>query len=190
MSPEAIEADPVAYVCQVLADFGAEQYGREAVTQMTHALQCAELAQQQDGRPEIVASALLHDIGHMIDAEGRYASDENAEQDHHHEDRAALFLGRYFGPMVTEPIRLHVAAKRYLVATDPAYRDTLSAASEHSLRMQGGPMSRGEVAAFEKNPHAREAVKLRLWDDEAKRSDHAAPPLGHFEPILRRALAV
>ena len=173
---------------QILREFGAEQYGREAVTQMQHALQCAELAELEDGRPALIAAALLHDIGHMVDAEGRCASDEHAEVDRHHEDKAALFLSRTFGPEVTEPIRLHVPAKRYLVATDAAYFATLSPASVHSLEMQGGPMRADEVAAFDRLPHAAAAVKLRAWDDRAKNPEHVTPDLAHFRPALDACL--
>ncbi len=73
-----------------------------------------------------------------------------------------------FGPEVYEPVHLHVAAKRYLCATDPAYFTRLSPASVQSLQLQGGPMSADEIAAFESNPYFREAVRLRHWDDKAK----------------------
>jgi phosphonate degradation associated HDIG domain protein len=182
-------ADPIDALFRILSDWGAVQYGDEAVTQLQHALQCAELAETEDGRSHLVAAALLHDIGHMVDAEGRYASDAHAETDAHHEDKAALFLSRVFGPEVTEPIRLHVPAKRYLVATDPAYAAGLSEASVHSLQLQGGPMAPDEVAAFEQGPYGSTAVLLRRWDDRGKDPAHRTPPLAHYRPALEAAMA-
>jgi phosphonate degradation associated HDIG domain protein len=189
MTDPATADEPIDTLLGILSDWGAVQYGDEAVTQLQHALQCAELAEVEDGRPHLIAAALLHDIGHMVDAEGRYASDEHAETDRHHEDKAALFLSRVFGPEVTEPIRLHVPAKRYLVATDQAYADTLSAASVHSLQLQGGPMTADEVAAFEQGPYWDTAVLLRRWDDRGKNPAHRTPPLQHYRPALEAAMA-
>jgi [1-hydroxy-2-(trimethylamino)ethyl]phosphonate dioxygenase len=92
-----------------------------------------------------------------------------------------------FPPLVTEPIRLHVAAKRYLCTVDPPYFNTLSQPSIVSLNLQGGPMTAAEVVQFEQHPCYEAAVRLRHWDDEAKIPSHATPPLGHFEKYLREA---
>ncbi|MBU6269370.1 MAG: phosphohydrolase, partial [Sphingomonadales bacterium] len=94
----------------------------------------------------------------------------------------------YFGPAVTEPVRLHVAAKRYLCAIDPGYRERLSAASELSLQLQGGPFDATQTAAFERHPHFADALRLRRFDDAAKRADWAVPPLEAYRPLLRRLL--
>ena len=101
---------------------------------------------------------------------------------------AARYLSRWFGPEVTEPIRLHVPAKRYLVATDPAYGTLLSPESARSLELQGGAMDAGEAEAFRRQPYAAEAVALRRWDDLAKAPDAATPPLQHFRSAVEACL--
>jgi gamma-butyrobetaine dioxygenase len=113
-----------------------------------------------------VLASLLHDVGHLVEAIG----DDIAgwTTDAHHEDAGSRWLGRNFGPAVCEPVRLHVAAKRYLCAVDPAYARRLSSASVITLSLQGGPMSPDEVLAFEREPHAADAVRLRGFDDHGK----------------------
>lgn len=153
---------------------------REDVTALEHALQCAQLAEWAHADDSLVAAALLHDLGHLIEAERRLADGDNL-----HEMRALPLLAQAFGPAVTEPVRLHVQAKRYLVATDARYLATLSPASVHSLHLQGGPMGRDEVPLFEDRPYAAEAVTLRRWDELAKRPRKRTPPLSHYLDLLR-----
>jgi phosphonate degradation associated HDIG domain protein len=166
----------------ILERLGERQYDREAVSQLEHALQSATLAERDGAGPTQVTAALLHDLGHLVDDRGAPASD--ADADMRHEERAARYLARWFGSEVIEPIRLHVAAKRFLVATDPAYRETLSPASVHSLELQGGAMSSEEAGAFARKPYAAEAVALRRWDDLAKVPGAVTPPLEHFRPTV------
>ncbi|MET0333582.1 MAG: HD domain-containing protein [Rhizobacter sp.] len=151
---------------------------RESVTALAHALQCAQLAEWAHADDTLVAAALLHDIGHFI------TPVEGDTQDDSHELLARPALAHLFGPEVLEPIRLHVAAKRYLVVTDSAYFDSLSPASVHSLSLQGGPMDAEELARFEATPHAMQAVQLRRWDDLAKTPGLATPPLGYYLALL------
>lgn len=151
---------------------------REPVSALAHALQCAQLAEWAHADESLVAAAFLHDIGHFVAAEVDDATDDR------HEDIALPLLAARFGPEVLEPIRLHVAAKRWLVATDPAYLATLSPASVHSLALQGGPMDEDEVARFEAMPHAMEAVQLRRWDDLAKTPGLVTPPVGYYLALL------
>lgn len=160
---------------------GAQHYG-EAITQYAHAVQCARLAQEDRCAPELVAAALLHDVGQFIDDAGNAA--EASATDGRHEETGAAFLSGYFGPAVTEPVRLHVAAKRYLCAVDPDYRAGLSAASELSLQLQGGPMSPSEAEDFERDPHFADALRLRRIDDAGKRPDWAVPPLDAYRDLL------
>ena len=149
----------------------------EPVSALEHALQCARLAESAGATPALVAAALLHDIGHFV-------TDVPAGLDDAHELRALPLLRDAFDGDVTEPIRLHVDAKRYLVATDPGYLAGLSPASVHSLAMQGGAMTAAEVADFERRPHAADGVALRRWDDLAKRPGRSTPPLGWYLGIL------
>src|SRR6185503_18556483 len=99
--------------------------------------------------------------------------------DTQHEEVAHAFLSEHFGPEIAEPIRMHVAAKRYLCATDPSYLGELSPASILSLELQGGPYSPGEVAEFERSPFAEDAVRLRRWDDVGKVAGLETPDLEH-----------
>jgi predicted HD phosphohydrolase len=153
----------------------------EAVSALEHALQCAQLAEWAGSAPSLVAAALLHDIGHFADDEVVSLGDT---VDDEHELRALPLLAQGFGAAVLEPIRLHVAAKRYLVADEPAYRATLSPASLHSLMLQGGPMGPVEAAAFAALPFAFDAVALRRWDDLAKTPGRPTPPLSYYLALL------
>lgn len=171
----------IDHVFAPILKFGALQYG-EAITQYAHAVQCARLAQEQGLGPELIAAALLHDVGQFIDDAGNAAEIEGV--DGLHEETGAAFLRAYFPPAVTEPVRLHVAAKRYLCAVEAGYRADLSKASELSLQLQGGPMDAGEVAAFEGDPHFTQAIQLRRIDDAGKRPAWAVPPLESYRALL------
>jgi gamma-butyrobetaine dioxygenase len=165
---------------------GAQDYLGEPVTVSVHLRQTGELAQRAGASHALVAAALLHDVGHLVGAvTGRELM---AGTENRHGESGADWLGQWFGPEVTEPVRLHVAAKRYLCGTDPAYYDRLSEASKYTLTLQGGPMSVDEAAAFEALPHAADAVRLRRWDDLAKDAAHEPPPFEHFLPVLRDCL--
>ena len=157
---------------------GTADYLGEDVTQAQHMLQAAALAETAGASPELVIATLLHDVGHFTGP--LTGADLMGGTDNRHSHVAADWLARWFGPAVTEPIRLHVAAKRYLCAVDPAYLRVLSAASAYTLEVQGGPMSDQEVAAFEAEPYAADAVRLRRWDDAAKDPGLTVPPFDHY----------
>lgn len=167
---------------QMIARKGADLYGGEQVTQEQHALQCAQLAENEGATPHLVLAALLHDIGHLHEDDFEQAS--SGEVDQYHEELGEKVLNGWFGPDVTEPVRLHVAAKRYLCAVEAAYFDTLSDASVHSLKLQGGPMSSEEQADFESNPFYQDAVRLRRWDDRGKDPDMQTADLDHFLALV------
>lgn len=165
---------------------GHESYG-ESVSQIEHALQCGLLAEEEGAAPELVTAAVLHDAGHLLHRDSRGSHDRQV--DDRHEAIAARFLGRLFGPEVVEPVRLHVAAKRWFCLREPGYRETLSAASQISLRLQGGPMTEAEACRFEAEPHARAALRLRRWDEAAKRPGWNTPSLAHYRAVALRCLA-
>ncbi|WP_420996770.1 phosphonate degradation HD-domain oxygenase [Cupriavidus sp. 30B13] len=160
---------------------GANYYGGEAITQTEHALQSAYLSEQAGDPEPLVVASLLHDLGHLVMA-------EDSTTDMRHQEVGADLLAVGFGPAVTEPIRLHVAAKRYLCATEPGYQDALSPASQHSLALQGGPFDAAQAQAFLAQPHGAEAVRLRRYDDLAKVVGLVTPPLEHYLPIVERCL--
>ncbi|MCU1397334.1 MAG: phosphonate degradation operons associated domain protein [Acidimicrobiales bacterium] len=167
------------------------QYLGEGVTMIQHQLQAGALASAA-GLPEaLVVAALLHDVGHMVGhlvGEDDAASALAADVDAQHDVAGARWLGQWFGPAITEPVRLHVAAKRYLVSTEPGYAALLSDPSVHTLRLQGGPMSPAEVAAFDALEHGRDAVRLRRLDERAKDADREAPRIQTHRDLIRRVL--
>ncbi|HMG39872.1 MAG TPA: hypothetical protein VK611_01025 [Acidimicrobiales bacterium] len=156
--------------------WGGERYD-EAVAQLDHALQTAASAVSAGAAHAVVAAALLHDVGHLLELRGDAASP--------HEEVGPAFLSALFPEAVTAPIGLHVAAKRYLCAVEPSYAAGLSAGSVRSLRRQGGPMSGDEVTAFEAVAGWRDAVALRRWDDAGKVDGAAVPGLSDYELLLR-----
>ncbi len=169
-------------IAALIARFGTHSYGEE-VTQIGHIEQCAQLAIEAGENDAMIVAALLHDIGHFIDDAGNMA--KALGQDARHQELGAAFLARWFGPEVTEPVRLHVAAKRYLCAVEPGYTQGLSSASKLSLSLQGGAMSADEIAVFKTRPWFAQAVRLRRYDDEGKRIDWAVPDLAsHHDRIV------
>ena len=154
------------------------RYGLSDVNQLEHALQSAALAEAQGGDANLIVAALLHDVGHMIHDLGDDPA--RAGIDDTHEDLAAAWLKPHFGAAVTEPVRLHVPAKRYLCAAEPDYFGKLSEDSVRSLALQGGLMSPAEMKDFEALPHWKEAVQLRRIDDTAKDPEARTPPFTHY----------
>jgi phosphonate degradation associated HDIG domain protein len=178
-----MSTDPLVPIFDAFATHGAEAYG-EDVSQLDHALQCAALAQAEGAPEPLVAAALLHDVGHLFEDRGHAA--DRLGRDGRHETHGARALRRWFGPEVIGPIALHVLAKRYLCATDPAYQADLSPASQRSLSLQGGPFTVAQCARFARTRFAEDAVRLRRWDDTGKTPGLAVPPLDHYRPLLAR----
>ncbi len=158
--------------------YGGEMYGGEAVTQLAHALQSAALAEADGADEALIAAALLHDVGHLVDKHAAGAAASGI--DRQHEDIGSGYLSRWFKPEVTEPIRRHVAAKRCLVTTERGYFETLSEASVLSLKVQGGPFTHDEARSFLALPGATDALRLRKWDDLAKVPDLKTPDLTYY----------
>jgi phosphonate degradation associated HDIG domain protein len=178
--------DVIEKIEELFKNKGGSLYGGEAVTQEQHALQAAQLAEESGASPSIIAAALLHDVGHLLHNLPDDAPDEGV--DDVHEALGYRFLHRWFGPEVSEPVRMHVDAKRYLCAVDPSYLETLSPPSLQSLELQGGPMTPGEVSAYEEQPFYEASLVVRRWDDLAKDPNLATPPLAHYLPYLREVL--
>lgn len=164
------------------ASHGAEPYG-EAISQAEHALQCATLAERAGCSDSLVIAALLHDIGHLYEDPAFLDT-----QDLRHEEFGANLLRELLPESVWQPVRLHVAAKRYLCAVDQAYHASLSWASRQSLALQGGPFDARGAAAFLSAPYAQDAITLRRLDDLGKDPAMRTPELEHFFPLLGRML--
>lgn len=170
---------------RLLQHRGHERYTGEPVTHLQHALQAATLAERAGASDALVAAALLHDIGHLW--HGQPGTPSANGVDDRHEQLAALVLARWFGDDVVRPVALHVAAKRRLCAT-PAYVRVLTEDSVRSLALQGGPMSEAQALAFDALPFAQDALRLRHWDDGAKRPGMDTEPLAHFWPRVLASL--
>jgi phosphonate degradation associated HDIG domain protein len=180
----------LAEIARLFAERGEVAYAGEAVSQREHALQCAWLAEQADAGDTLVTAALLHDLGHLLIAEHQTLSQSPTELgiDDRHQHIALPLLRGAFGVEVREPIRLHVDAKRYLCATRPDYFSKLSPDSVRSLALQGGVMDAEAAQRFASHRWAGDAVRLRLWDEEAKVAGLATPPLSHFLATAARVM--
>lgn len=172
---------PIDSIFDLFERFGKDHYG-EDITQLQHALQSAELARLDGGDAPMIAAALLHDVGQLVDEAGHAA--ERDGRDARHEIISYNILSKMFGDAVAVPARLHVDAKRYLCGVDPDYFGTLSRASVLSLKLQGGPMGAEEAKAFEAHPHFADAIRLRRYDDGGKRADWQVPDLESYRDLL------
>lgn len=179
--------DPIEQIFEVMARGGKRLYGtREQVTQLAHALQCATLAEREGASPALISAALLHDIGHLLNPD-EWAALERGE-DAKHEDRGRDYLTQWFDDDVVMPVYWHVAAKRYLTATEPDYFDRLSAGSVRTLELQGGPFTADEAVEFAAQPYADDGVRVRRWDEGGKVVGAETPDLAHFRPHLESCL--
>ncbi len=177
----------IEFILDLFAQRGATEYMGEAVTMSQHMEQSAACAAAEGASDALVISALLHDIGHFI-GEHPIEALENGI-DNNHEEVGARYLEPHFPASITEPIRLHVAAKRYLCATDDEYFGRLSDASVGSLKVQGGPMSTREVEQFEANPYHQDAVQVRLYDDDGKVTGLTIKPVTDYRATLESLLS-
>jgi gamma-butyrobetaine dioxygenase len=185
---------PVGRLAELFASEGAADYLGEPVTVAQHMLQAGALAQGAGAPGALVAAALLHDAGHLRGADPLADEQElsgrelMAGADNDHSERGAAWLARWFPPAVTEPARLHVAAKRYLCAAEPGYFALLSPASVYTLSLQGGPMAPADAAAFAAGRYAADAVAVRRWDDAAKDPAADVPGFAWYRPLLEGLL--
>ena len=186
--------DPATLSAETIVDFiadiferrGAESYLGEEVTMSQHMLQGAKLAEDAGASDELIAAALLHDIGHYTNEFGADAAALGV--DNHHDEAGAAVIAPYFPSVVTDCVRAHVAAKRYLCAVDADYFGRLSQASVDTLKLQGGPMGEKEVAAFQQGENLDAIIQVRIWDDQGKDPDMKTPPFAHYAPVLQRVV--
>ena len=175
----------ISGICILFARKGGRAYDGEPVNQIQHALQTAARAEDDGAAPALVAAALLHDLGHLLNDQGESPTLRGVDDLHQY---AALpFLRALFADDVLKPIQLHVDAKRFLCATRDGYFEALSSDSKRSLVLQGGAFAPDQAAAFIAQDYAEDAVRLRLWDDLAKVEAAVTPPLAHFVAVLEAA---
>ena len=182
--PKLTSQNIVAFLGDIFDRCGSEEYLGEPVTMAEHMLQGATIAEQNGQDEEIIVGALLHDIGHFTSEFGTFSMDD--VEDRFHEEAGAQVLAEFFPTVITDCVRYHVAAKRYLCATKPEYYDRLSPASIHSLNLQGGAMTSDEVIEFEKNPNLKKIIQVRYLDEAGKRADMETPDYWHFAPMVQR----
>jgi len=173
----------VAFLQDIFDRRGGEEYLGEPVTMAQHMLQGATIAQRNGEDELIIVAALLHDIGHFTSEFGMFKMDDTVDK--FHEDAGARVLEAFFPTLITDCVRYHVAAKRYLCATRPEYLNVLSEASVHSLMLQGGPMDETEVKQFEKNPNIDHIIAVRYLDDAGKSADMLTPTFSDFAPMVQ-----
>ncbi len=171
-------SDLAAQIEELYRTRGSERYGEE-LTLFEHSLLTAQTAQDSGASDELVLACLLHDVGHLL------VEPDDAYGSQNHDEVGAEWLGERFGAAVSEPVRLHVAAKRYLCAMDPGYYGRLSAASQYSLGKQGGRMSDAEADEFTTNAFWEDAARLRHWEDAfGKDPDAAVPDFDRYRPLI------
>ncbi|MCC0177101.1 HD domain-containing protein [Waterburya agarophytonicola K14] len=181
----ALKNSRIRSIFKILSTQGKAQYGTEAVSQLEHALQCATLAETSNATLELITASLLHDFGHLVHNLGEDPAARGI--DDRHEYRALGYLKTIFSDAVTEPIRMHVDAKRYLCAVDKDYWSSLSWASKTSLELQGGIFTQDEAREFISQPYAEDAVRLRIWDDLAKVKGLKTPDVEYFMPAIEKS---
>jgi len=182
-------SDCIARIEALFIAQGQKIYAGEGVSQLGHALQSGQLAMGSGASESLVVAAFLHDLGHMLNDQGETPTLKGMNDCH--ELWAADYLAEHFPLAVSEPVRLHVAAKRALCAIQPDYIEKLSEDSVRSLALQGGPMTQHELERFFQSEFAEDSILVRAWDDQAKKPKTATPNLRHFldacESVLRRS---
>ncbi len=168
---------------KLFLDVGHIAYAGEGISQLEHALQCGQLAEQAGAGAALITAALLHDIGHLLNPKGDTPSARGI--DDQHQFVASHHLKSLFQQDVVAPVHLHVLGKRALCATEAEYYAALSPDSKRSMTLQGGPLSPHELEEFLAMPYAKDAMQLRRWDDLAKTPNRATPALEHFLTIAR-----
>jgi len=187
INQEALSHDTIVGFLQELFERrGSEVYLGEPVTMAQHMLQGAHLAEQANEDEVIIVAALLHDIGHFTSEFGTFSMDDT--DDRFHEEAGAAVLGAFFPRLITDCVRYHVAAKRYLCAAEAEYFNQLSDASVHSLNLQGGVMSEDEIRNFEKLPNLASIVKVRKFDDAGKIADMKTKSFADYAPMVQRVV--
>ena len=176
----------VEFIKEIFINRGGESYLGEPVSMSEHMLQTAYNAEKNELDMPLIVAALLHDIGHYT---GEFGEDfMQIGVDNLHEVSGERFLKHWFPPQVTEPVRWHVGAKRYLCAVDPCYFATLTPASVRTLDLQGGPMTPEEVSRFSTNPWLDRILQVRRFDDQGKVPGRKTPDLDHYLPMVRQVI--
>ncbi len=185
LNPDTVTKETIVdFLIDMFNTRGQAEYLGEAVSQSDHMLQCAVVADQFDSSDSLILASLLHDVGHFLHDHPVDCADHGIDSEH--EKIGDDFLKKFYPPEVTEPIRMHVDSKRYLCATEEGYFDKLSEASIQSLALQGGAMNEDDVKAFEANPHIKDALALRRYEEAGKSEGVETPTIENYRDLLTK----
>lgn len=177
-----------AEIISLFKQKGGANYSGEKITQLEHACQAAQLAEKDGNDDEVILAALLHDVGHLLDDEPEAEDMDGYGVKDHEAIGAEYLLKNGFSEKIATLVKSHVEAKRYLCAVNQHYYDNLSYASKMTLHFQGGPMREDELDAFERNPLKNLIIKMRTWDEEAKRENIPLPDLNVYKAKILKHL--
>ncbi len=160
-------------------------YIGEKITISEHMIQSAMLAEKSKSNNDLICSCLLHDYGHFIidDPDELVKNDK----DGYHESIGYEYLKSFFKKEIVEPIKYHVLAKRYL-ARNKKYYNLLSDASKISLKLQGGILNKKESNEFEKMSFFKNTIKLRKFDELAKKTNIKIKSINDYKDLLSSQL--
>lgn len=168
---------------------GADDYIGEAISQLEHMSQSAQLAMQEGYDDEVILAAFFHDIGHIC-VHGQAVQNMNGYGVVSHEQVGANYLRQMgFPERVARLVEYHVQAKRYLTCRYPEYLAALSEASLRTLAFQGGPMTESEAINFEQDPLFNDSIRMRHWDEMAKEIDTPVMDLSVLKDMALRVLS-
>ncbi len=160
-------------------------YIGEKVTISEHMIQSAMIAEKAKSPNSLICSCLLHDYGHFILED----PDDLVRKkvDGKHEYIGYEYLKKFFKREVVEPIKYHVLAKRYL-ARNKKYFNSLSDASKTSLKLQGGVLNIKESKEFKKKDFFKHSIKLRKFDEVAKKTNIQIKSIVDYKELLSSQL--
>jgi phosphonate degradation associated HDIG domain protein len=171
-------------VLSLYQKFGDEDYIGEPVSQIEHMCQCAQLAEEGGYDDEVILAAFFHDIGHFLEHVMPAGQMDGFGVVDHEKLGASYLHQKGFSEKISKLVTSHVAAKRYLTYRYPEYFDQLSEASKRTLEFQGGVMTQEEATGFENDPLHALYIQLRRWDEQAKETGRALPPLDHYRKMM------
>lgn len=154
---------------------GAGVHDEPDVDGLAHALQCgANLRASYPADAELAVAGLVHDVADIV-----YPDDHGD-----HARRGAELVEPLLGARVARLVGAHVDAKRYLVATDPAYRARLSPRSIETLQLQGNALDAAAIATLATDPDLDAILALRRADESAKDVSARPAALAEWRPAL------
>ncbi|SFE47735.1 phosphonate degradation HD-domain oxygenase [Thermoflexibacter ruber] len=169
--------------------YGKEDYIGEPISQIEHACQSAQLAEEEGFDEEVILAAFFHDIGHLCAKEGIFESMDGYGVKRHEQIGADFLRSKGFSEKTARLVENHVQAKRYLTFKYPTYYQALSEASKKTLEFQGGKMTEMEATNFENDTLFSLSIQMRTWDEKAKEIGVALPELNKYKQMAIKHLS-